>query len=126
MEKDKTVVDDNCQKRSRNKPQTATSSSSSFSPIGKSVLTNGIDEHIRPTTRNSSYSITSLLTEDRIRKKSPNNSPSHCSPISQPLYCSPASEDRWYSESVDKLRSIELTVSMKNIKTNSIEFLKYI
>lgn len=111
MEKDKILVDDSCQKRSRNKPQTFTSSCSSFSPIGKSVLSHNIEENTRSTARNCSYSITSLLTEDRIRKKSPNNSPSHCSPIPQPMYCSSTPEDGWYSESVDRLRSIELTVS---------------
>lgn len=114
MEKDKILVEDNCQKRSRNKPQSSFTTCTSFSSLGKSVLSNGTEDIIRPTTRNCNYSITSLLTEDRNRKMSPNNSPSHCSPVSQPLYCSPPPEDRWYSESVDRLRSIELTVSIED------------
>ncbi|KAJ8941670.1 hypothetical protein NQ314_010315 [Rhamnusium bicolor] len=124
MEKDKVQVEDNnCQKRSRSKPQSSqpipnipTSVVKVESPvlIGTSVvkvespvLGNGIED-IKPP-RNCSYSITSLLAEDRNIKRSPSNSPSHYSPVAQPQYCSPTSDDRWYSESVDRLRSIELT-----------------
>lgn len=103
MEKDKVQVEDGCQKRSRNKtPQTQTK-------IGSPINSNGTTtDDIKPT-RNCSYSITSLLAEDRNAKRSPSNSPSHF--MTQPQYCSPSSEDRWYSESVDRLRSIELSVS---------------
>lgn len=63
-------------------------------------------------TRNSSYSITSLLSEDRDRastKRSPCTSPSHS--YNSVTSLQPAAEDKWYSESVDRLRSIELSVS---------------
>lgn len=115
MEMEKMVVGDNCQKRSRNKPQTFTTSSPSFASSSKSVLTNGIESNGIPTTRNCSYSINSLLTEDYVHKKSPNESPCHSTPMARSLHYSPISEDRWYSESLDRLRCIELTVSNKNI-----------
>lgn len=114
MEKDKMQVDDNCQKRSRSKPQpnqVVPSTPPSSTMIGSPILANGVEE-TKPPTRNCSYSITSLLAEDRI-KRSPSNSPSHYSPIPQQNYCSPTADDRWYSESVDRLRSIELSVSIQ-------------
>ncbi|RZB40179.1 uncharacterized protein BDFB_007010, partial [Asbolus verrucosus] len=98
MEKDKVQVEDGCQKRSRSKP----------AKVGSPVGANGATEDAKPA-RNCSYSITSLLAEDRNVKRSPSNSPSHFSAVTQPQYCSPSSEDRWYSESVDRLRSIELS-----------------
>lgn len=141
MEKDKVQSDDACQKRSRNKTQssiTATSSTAAVTTtttstissqnssnstvvkVGSPVNTvNGstLMEEAR-SSRNSSYSITSLLSEDRSTTKrcSPEaNSPSHYSgATTRPQYCSPTppSEDGWYSESVDRLRSIELSVSI--------------
>lgn len=133
MEKDKIQSDDACQKRSRNKTQssvpgtsstaitTTTSSSQSITNINVSSPVNTLNgstvlEETR-SSRNSSYSITSLLSEDRSTTKrcSPEaNSPSHYSgAATRPQYCSPTppSEDGWYSESVDRLRSIELSVS---------------
>lgn len=112
VEKDKILVEDNCQKRSRNKTQTSSTSCSTFSSVSISGLANGLEDSIRPFTKNCSYSITSLLTEDRIRKKSPNNSSNHCSPVPHSQYSSPTLDDRWYAESVDRLRSIELSVSI--------------
>lgn len=108
MEKDKLQVDDACQKRSRNKNAVSGSAPPVTikveSPIRLNGLTPGITEDMR-APRNCSYSITSLLAEDRSRC-SPNDSPSNFSPV--PQYCSPH-EDPWYSESVDRLRSIELS-----------------
>lgn len=110
MEKDKVLVEDLCQKRSRNKVQTTTvGGCGSVIKVSSPVSVNGVTEEVR-TQRNNSYSITSLLADDRNIKRSPNNSPSHFSVI-QNQYCTPPPEDRWYSESVDKLRSIELSVS---------------
>ena len=111
MEKDKVQTDDGCLKRSRNKTP---------AKFGSPVTANGTTEDVgggggavKPA-RNCSYSITSLLAEDRNVKRSPSNSPSHFNAsIAQPQYCSPSSEDRWYSESVDRLRSIELSVSRR-------------
>lgn len=102
---------DNCQKRSRGKVQ---STNSSFTSINKPpTITNGIEDHCTvPVSRNGGYTINSLLTED-YAKKTPNNSPNHNSSLSQPIYRSPISEDRWYSESVDRLRSIEINVSVR-------------
>ncbi|KAJ8923980.1 hypothetical protein NQ315_006756 [Exocentrus adspersus] len=109
MEKDKLQTEDsNCQKRSRSKPiQTVPLSPSQSVKAGSPVLANGTED-IKPA-RNCSYSITSLLAEDRNIKRSPSNSPSHFSPVAQAQYCSPSPEDRWYTESVDRLRSIELS-----------------
>lgn len=116
MEKDKLQIEDACQKRSRNKTQTvsiATSLCTSTPPVNAKVSSpvrlNGTTEEAR-APRNSSYSITSLLAEDRISRRSPEDTPSHFSPVTQTQYCSPSSEDPWYSESVDRLRSIELSV----------------
>jgi hypothetical protein len=107
MEKDKVQVEDGCQKRSRNK----TPQNQSTTKIGSPISANGATEDVK-LTRNCSYSITSLLAEDRNVRRSPSNSPSHFNnTVTQPQYCSPSSEDRWYSESVDRLRSIELSVS---------------
>lgn len=141
MEKDKAPIEDaNCQKRSRSKPQSSTASSPSLTST-KSV--NGTDEGstagaavsaVAKSARNCSYSITSLLADDRnstrrsspsVLASSPNHSPSHFAPVTtattssasssvappqhHPQYCSPTTDDRWYSESVDKLRSIELS-----------------
>lgn len=130
MEKDKGQSEDACQKRSRNKTQsivntscttitTSSQSSAVTTKVGSPVSTvNGstVVEEAR-SSRNSSYSITSLLSEDRNSTKrcSPEaNSPSHYSgAATRPQYCSPTppSEDGWYSESVDRLRSIELSVN---------------
>lgn len=121
MEKDKIQVEDGCQKRSRNKtPQVATVAavaSPSQAKVGSPVSVNGttpsattVVEEVKPA-RNCSYSITSLLAEDRNIKRSPSNSPSQFNSVTQPQYCSPSTEDRWYTESVDRLRSIELSVS---------------
>ncbi|GJQ66291.1 hypothetical protein Trydic_g4338 [Trypoxylus dichotomus] len=108
MEKDKVLAEDLCQKRSRNKVQSTTVGwSGSIVKVGSPVNLNGVTEEVR-TQRNTSYSITSLLADDRNVKRSPNNSPSHFSVI-QNQYCTPPPEERWYSESVDKLRSIELS-----------------
>ncbi|XP_056631919.1 protein hairless isoform X2 [Diorhabda sublineata] len=116
MEKDKFHGDDNSQKRSRNKSQTnqPISNTPPSAPVtgsgsGSPVVTNGVEE-TKPL-RNSSYSITSLLAEDRNIKRSPPSSPSHY-PLTHPQYCSPppsSADDRLYSESVDRLRSIELS-----------------
>ncbi|XP_063905288.1 uncharacterized protein LOC135124273 isoform X2 [Zophobas morio] len=111
MEKDKVQTDDGCLKRSRNKTP---------AKFGSPVTANGTTEDVgggggavKPA-RNCSYSITSLLAEDRNVKRSPSNSPSHFNAsIAQPQYCSPSSEDRWYSESVDRLRSIELSADKR-------------
>lgn len=134
MEKDKVQSDDACQKRSRNKTQagasgasctaaattttTSTSSGGTAKAEGAAGAVNGsaAAEETRPS-RNSSYSITSLLSEypGTTKRCSPEaNSPSHYSrAATRPQYCSPTppSEDGWYSESVDRLRSIELSVS---------------
>lgn len=147
MEKDKVQTDDACQKRSRNKTQSsnstvtssttttvssgtaATSSSSSSSSSSQSGSTVKVGSPVNGSTlmeearssRNSNYSITSLLSEDRssstTKRCSPEaNSPSHYSGTgaTRSQYCSPTppSEDGWYSESVDRLRSIELSVSI--------------
>ncbi|XP_023014688.1 transcriptional corepressor hairless [Leptinotarsa decemlineata] len=110
MEKDKTQGDDTSQKRSRNKSQSnhmiPTTSPTASVMAGSAIVTNGMDD-TKPL-RNSSYSITSLLAEDRNVKSSPSNSPSHFSSVGHPQYCNPA-EERWYSESVNRLRSIELS-----------------
>ncbi|KAF2900800.1 hypothetical protein ILUMI_05400 [Ignelater luminosus] len=118
MEKDKLQVDDACQKRSRNKTQTVSVASSvstgtppAATKVGSPVRLNGTTDEVR-TPRNCSYSITSLLAEDRTSRRSPEDSPSHFSSVTQTQYCSPPSEDPWYSESVDRLRSIELSVSL--------------
>lgn len=139
MEKDKVQSEDACQKRSRNKTQSVISTSSttvittssqntatitttkvSSPPVSVSVAVNGASTVVEEarSSRNSSYSITSLLSEDRNATKrcSPEaNSPSHYSGAvtTRPQYCSPTppSEDGWYSESVDRLRSIELSVN---------------
>ncbi|XP_008195936.1 uncharacterized protein H isoform X1 [Tribolium castaneum] len=106
MEKDKVQSEDGCQKRSRNKTPQVTAK------IGSPVSANGVTEDVKPA-RNCSYSITSLLAEDRNVKRSPSSSPSHFNTVTQSQYCSPSSEDRWYSESVDRLRSIELSQADK-------------
>ncbi|XP_072386007.1 uncharacterized protein H isoform X1 [Diabrotica undecimpunctata] len=114
MEKDKVPGDDNSQKRSRSKSQANQSISSvahtslSAPVISSPVVSNGVEE-TKPL-RNSNYSITSLLAEDRNVKRSPTSSPSHY-PLAHPQYCSPppSTEERWYSESVDRLRSMELS-----------------
>lgn len=127
MDKDaKTHVDDSCLKRSRGKTAAASKA------VGSPVRTNGVasttgivdhvgsDPHPPPAstpsrqtqTRNSSYSITSLLAEDKSIRRSPANSPSHYSPGAAAAghpYSTPMPEDRWYAESVDRLRSIELS-----------------
>lgn len=108
MEKDKLQLDDACQKRSRNKSAVSGSvppvTIKVESPVRLNGITSSITEDMR-APRNCSYSITSLLAEDRSRC-SPNDSPNHFSSV--PQYCSPH-EDPWYSESVDRLRSIELS-----------------
>ncbi|KAG5892156.1 hypothetical protein JTB14_026394 [Gonioctena quinquepunctata] len=109
MENNRVQDTDTSQKRSRNKPQTnhmVPTSSPTSVMTGCATATDGMDD-TKPV-RTSSYSITSLLAEDRNVKRSPSNSPSHYSPVPHPQYCSPADE-RWYSESVDRLRSIELS-----------------
>lgn len=114
MEKDKVQVEDNVQKRSRNKTpasQPSTSSNSTWAPSLPKI--NGTSEE--KTIRNSSYSITSLLADDRTIKRSPSNSPSQFGP---PLVAHPPkSEEPWYSESVEKFRSIELTHAEKNMQS---------
>lgn len=110
MEKDKVQADDG-QKRSRSKTQSAQCLPSSSAKVSSPVRVNGTTEEPR---KNCSYSITSLLAEDRVVKRSPENSPSHFTPATQAQYCSPPPpqpEDGWYTESVDRLRSIELSVS---------------
>lgn len=76
-----------------------------------------------------------MLAEDHHKsnlKNSPNHSPSRFSPVVSQVgsiatsgvrYCSPiSSEERMYSENVDRLRSIELSVSTTNLlKLNQIE-----
>ncbi|XP_050294573.1 uncharacterized protein LOC126734840 isoform X2 [Anthonomus grandis grandis] len=94
---------------------------------GTPVRSNGVIEETPvnspKASRNCSYSITSLLAEDHHKnnlRSSPSNSPSRFSPVVSHIptmaaspgsrYCSHlAVEDRLYSESVDKLRSIELS-----------------
>ncbi|KAK4884020.1 hypothetical protein RN001_000291 [Aquatica leii] len=100
MEKDKVQVDDACQKRSRNKTQSSGTPPVTIK-VESPIRLNGITEDMR-APRNCSYSITSLLAEDRSARRSPD----HFSPVTQ--YCTP-SEDPMYSESVDRLRSIELS-----------------
>ncbi|CAG9766265.1 unnamed protein product [Ceutorhynchus assimilis] len=131
------------QKRSRVRPQSNTAPPAARTPPGaiikieKSenltpsphnapIRSNGVEETPVNTTnkssRNCSYSITSLLADDHHKsslKNSPSHSPNRFSPVvtqmgSIPVpgarYCSPVtSEDRIYSESVDRLRSIELS-----------------
>ncbi|KAF5292353.1 hypothetical protein FQA39_LY03387 [Lamprigera yunnana] len=108
MEKDKVQIDDACQKRSRNKMQSGGVPPVTIT-VESPVRLNGITEDMR-APRNCSYSITSLLAEGHNSRRSPDNSPSHFSAVTQ--YCSP-SEDPWYSESVDRLRSIELSQADK-------------
>uniref|UniRef100_A0AAR5P6I2 Protein hairless n=1 Tax=Dendroctonus ponderosae TaxID=77166 RepID=A0AAR5P6I2_DENPD len=99
--------------------------SETITPLNTPIRTNGFDEspvnNIKPS-KNSSYSITSLLAEDHHKsslKSSPSQSPNRFSPVVPQIasipssgirYCPPiTSEDRLYSESVDRLRSIELS-----------------
>ncbi|KAJ8969920.1 hypothetical protein NQ317_016185 [Molorchus minor] len=82
MEKDKMQVEDNCQKRVETSLRGITACQ-----VESPVLANGIEDTKPP--RNCSYSITSLLAEDRNIKRSPSNSPSHYSPMAPPQYCSP-------------------------------------
>ncbi|XP_066139176.1 protein hairless isoform X1 [Euwallacea fornicatus] len=124
------------QKRSRVRPQTGpptprtppcpvakSDKSERLTPVSASIKVNGIEDtpvnNIK-SSKNCSYSITSLLAEDHHKsslKTSPNHSPSRFSPVVSQIgpvsgvrYCSPvSSEDRLYSESVDRLRSIELS-----------------
>ncbi|KAL1513613.1 hypothetical protein ABEB36_003004 [Hypothenemus hampei] len=91
--------------------------------LGIPVKANGLeDTHVNniKSAKNCSYSITSLLAEDHKSslKSSPSHSPSRFSPVVSQMapspgairYCSSiSSEDRLYSESVDRLRSIELS-----------------
>ncbi|CAH0552225.1 unnamed protein product [Brassicogethes aeneus] len=150
MEKDRSQPDDGCLKRSRSRPQTATTPcrtppapttplkstapaaapGNSDSPQRQSPpKTNGNVEAAAASheskpppaaatsaaARNCSYSITSLLAEDRgavgvkrEQQASPGHHyapPQHYAPPPAP----PPPDDRWYSESVDKLRSIELS-----------------
>lgn len=93
--------------------------------VSTPIRSNGIEDTTMNTTKtpkNCSYSITSLLAEDHHKnslKNSPSHSPSRFSPIVPQMgpipppgtrYCSSVtSEDRLYSESVDRLRSIELS-----------------
>lgn len=115
MEKDKQQLEDASQKRSRNKmpPVSASTShggsSSKASNSVNPVQANGVKEEGK-SVRNSRYSINSLLGEDHNSHRSPDNSPSHFMPVTQAQFCSPPSDERWYSESVDRLRSIELSV----------------
>lgn len=94
-------------------------------PVNAAVRSNGIEDapvNVTKTPRNCSYSITSILAEDHHKntlKNSPSHSPSRFSPVVPQMaavpppgarYCSPiTSEDRLYSESVDRLRSIDIT-----------------
>ncbi|XP_060531893.1 uncharacterized protein LOC132705295 isoform X2 [Cylas formicarius] len=121
------------QKRSRCKPQrSSTPSPANTPPMGvikkeNSVSpplqnkSNGIvDGTVVKPTRNCSYSITSLLADDRhsSTKHIPSHSPSQYLPTlthissasSMARRNSPSTaEDHLYSESVDRLRSIELS-----------------
>lgn len=110
MEKDKQQTEDACQKRSRNKslPTNSSTQSGSGSKVNNTVQVNGIKQETN-SVRNNKYSITSLLAEDHNSHRSSETSPSHFTPVTPSPYCS--SDDRWYSESVDRLRSIELSVS---------------
>lgn len=129
------------QKRSRVRPQTGpptprtppcpVSKSDCVTPLSHhpSIKTNGVEETLVnnvKSSKNSSYSITSLLAEDHHKsnlKNSPNHSPSRFSPVVSQVgpiatsgvrYCSPiSSEERMYSENVDRLRSIELSQAEK-------------
>lgn len=96
-------------------------------PLQTSVRCNGVEDvsmNSSKPAKNCSYSITSLLAEDHHKssaKQSPNRSPNRFSPVVTQMgvpqatrYCSPVtSEDRLYSESVDRLRSIELSVNIQ-------------
>ncbi|CAG9857388.1 unnamed protein product [Phyllotreta striolata] len=113
MEKDKSLQEDNAQKRSRNKLQTVGQSTPvSNAPAGVATAATsnggGSVEDSKPS-KSSSYSINSLLADDRTAKRSPTSSPNHYPAPQGARYCSPGAEDRWYSESVDRLRSIELS-----------------
>ncbi|KAL3286670.1 hypothetical protein HHI36_001167 [Cryptolaemus montrouzieri] len=120
MEKDKVTLEENSQKRIRNKMTDIKASTSTGTVGGASPLRmNGYSED-KPVmsasstvSRNCSYSITSLLSDDRTpSKRSPNNSPSHFVSITtQKNFISPSikSEELWYSESVERFRSIELS-----------------
>ncbi|XP_017776292.1 PREDICTED: protein hairless isoform X2 [Nicrophorus vespilloides] len=120
---------DSGQKRSRGKPTTVPSS---IVKMTSPVRMNGTNAEppgqvtaatpTRPARNNTSYSITSILSEDRKPKASPTHSPSHFSPgpassvgVHQHQYsagaATPTPEERWFTESVDKLRSIELSHS---------------
>ncbi|XP_018327822.1 uncharacterized protein LOC108738752 [Agrilus planipennis] len=129
MEKDKYTTNDACQKRSRNKvvppvapgqfsPATTPTSSTNnklqqslkgerSSPPTSQANGTSTPEEVR-IQKNCSYSITSLLADDRNThvRGSPDKSPSQFTPVQ---YRPPSSEDPWYSESVDRLRSIELS-----------------
>lgn len=111
MEKDKVNSEDACQKRSRNKVQPSTTHNNSHLKVTSPARPNGVVEDARPS-RTNSYSITSLLAEDRTPKRSPESSPSHFSSPAQAQYSTPPPEERWYSESVDRLRSMELSVNI--------------
>lgn len=124
MEKDKNSLEDSNLKRSKNK---MTSNQASLSVTMSSPLrVNGHSEDkpvasVAPSTvgKNCSYSITSLLSDDRVPvKRSPSNSPSHFVPVTtnQMNYsmASVKAEDLWYSESVERFRSIELSHADKN------------
>ncbi|KAK9884030.1 hypothetical protein WA026_004963 [Henosepilachna vigintioctopunctata] len=121
MEKEKTISEENGQKRIKNKT-TGVQASTSIGTTGDSspLRINGHSEE-KPqvsvassnTQKNCSYSITSLLAEDRAPPRhSPNNSPSHFVPVATHKNFnshSIKSEEQWYSESVEKFRSIELS-----------------
>lgn len=100
----KVQVEDGCLKRSRNKTNGALKESPQ--------RTNGLTKESPRKATN--YSITSLLADNRAKET---NATSHF----RPAYASPVgpSEDIWYSESVDRLRSMELSVSEKLFYRNT-------
>ncbi|XP_019880502.2 E3 ubiquitin-protein ligase Hakai isoform X2 [Aethina tumida] len=98
------------------------SSSTTDSPVPvENKIPPPVAQTAATTPRNCSYSITSLLAEDHHQRgggdkvkggvgasRDRNTSPSHYA--SPPLrHFAPPPDDRWYTESVDKLRSIELS-----------------
>lgn len=114
MELDKTLAGDNCQKRSRSKPQTVTTPCTSFGSTSPSVVPESIEPSTIPSSRNYNHSIKSLLAEDYVHKKSLDEYSEDKSVKLRPLSHLSPKEDGWYSESLDRLRSIELSVSEKS------------
>lgn len=112
MELDKSLAGDSCQKRSRSKPQIVTTPCSSFGSTSPSVVPESIENNTIPSSRSYNHSIKSLLAEEYVPKKSLDEYSEDKTVKLRPLTHSSPKEDGWYSESLDRLRSIELSVSL--------------